>query len=164
MYVRIFPPLVFTHLFFPLFFIIDLVSPLCLLPVWHLVGASGEGMMASPCDPIPSIPSPLSRPIPSLLLTILGDLHCKLSFFLPHFRSRTSSLFFPSSFIQPASERERPALQDRSSSTIRASSRTPPPIPRISSSIAGEWFLPRSTVFNGEWSRSSSSSSTLDRY
>ena len=105
MHVRIFPPLVFIHLFFPLFFIIDLVFPLCLLPVWHLVGASGPSHDDFSTCPSPLSHPPLSRPIPSLLLTILGDLHCKLSS-LPHFRSRTSTFFFLSSFIQPASERE----------------------------------------------------------
>ena len=120
MYIRIFTsPCNFSLLFFPSDQV-DLVFHSCLLPVCHLVGASGPSHDDfSTCPSPPSHPS-LSRPIPSLLLTILGDLHCKLSS-LPHFRSRISIFFFFSSFIQPASEGEQPALQDLPSSTVGSS-------------------------------------------
>ena len=138
MHVRIFPPLVFIHYSFPIFVAIDLVFTFCLLPVWHLVGASGEGMMASPCDPIPSIPSPLRCPIPLISSDILRDFHCKSFFSLPH---SDPELHLLPLFIHPASKRTE--VNSRHCRTFpppssfiqaRASSRGSLPVPQASGS------------------------------
>ena len=103
MHVRIFPPpCIYSLILSPIFLVFDLVFTFCPLPVWHVVGASGEDMMASHVTPSLQSHRRLHVQSPSSLLTSLETFIASLSSL--YLIQIQNFIFFPSSSIQPASE------------------------------------------------------------